>query len=431
MSSAIHDYVMGHTLFSHHDHHCTFAEFEKNRAGYTHEALLGYAGADLVTAAGARPPEYADSAARLEELWPRIRTTGYGRAVVSGCQELFGIEYAPANFARITEALQAVIAGKSASEIYDCFVREKANIRWVAQDGLFRPNRTDALQTDLYPDYYRFAFRFDDLFAIADSEPLSVLERFAGVSILSLDRLVTALHAAIDRFKNTGRMNAFKVGIAYKRDLNVTDPTRYEAEQAFSLIRNRKTFYAGSQQNDAAVNQHEARALSDYMLHRLLERAHDENIPVQFHTGYLAGNWGSLAGTKASLLIPLFDRYGRVRFDIFHGSWPWTSELGAIAKNYPNVYPDLCWAWAMNPEETERTLSEWLDGVPYNKIFAFGADTGLPWCNVGYSMQAREGIARVLEAKIRKGFFAESTAEEVAAAIMLKNGEHFYGLSRK
>ena len=105
------------------------------------------------------------------------------------------------------------------------------------------------------------------------------------------------------------------------------------------------------------------------------------------------------------------------------------SELGAIAKNYPNVYPDMCWAWAMNPAESERGLGEWLDGVPFNKIFGFGADTGFPLCNVGYSMQARIGIARALERKVEAGYFSQSTAEEVASAIMLKNGEEFYGLS--
>ncbi|MDD5230890.1 MAG: amidohydrolase family protein, partial [Candidatus Marinimicrobia bacterium] len=246
--------------------------------------------------------------------------------------------------------------------------------------------------------------------------------------ILSLERLITALNTTINMFRDTGRMGAFKIGIAYKRDLIVSDPTRNETEQAFNRIRDRKAFYNGSQQNTAAVNQHEARALSDYMLHRLLERADDENIPVQVHTGYLAGNWCSLAGSKALFLIPLFEKYRRVRFDIFHGSWPWTSELGAIAKNYPNVYPDLCWAWAMNPTETERTLSEWLDGVPFNKIFAFGADTGLPWLDVGYAIQARHGIARVMQKKVQDGIFSKSTAEEVASAIMLKNGEQFYGL---
>jgi hypothetical protein len=82
----------------------------------------------------------------------------------------------------------------------------------------------------------------------------------------------------------------------------------------------------------------------------------------------------------------------------------------------------------MNPAESERALSEWLDGVPFNKIFAYGADTRLPWNNVSYSTQARIGIARVLEEKIKAGFFSQSTAEEVASAIMLKNGEEFYNL---
>jgi len=82
----------------------------------------------------------------------------------------------------------------------------------------------------------------------------------------------------------------------------------------------------------------------------------------------------------------------------------------------------------MNPAESARALSEWLDGVPFNKIFAYGADTRLPWCNVGYSLQAKIGIARVLEEKIAAGFISEKTAEEIAAHIMLKNGEEFFGL---
>ncbi|MCX7804810.1 MAG: amidohydrolase family protein [Planctomycetota bacterium] len=429
METGIRDFIMAHPLFSHHDHHCTFEEFEKQREICTHRSLLGYAGADLTTAAGPRPARYADEDARMEALWPYIRTTGYGRAVMSGCRALFGIEYEPANFARITEALRASVAGRTPAEAYDWFVREKAGVRWVLLDWLFRIEKAEALRVDLYPGYYRFAFRCDDLFAIENAGPIEAIERFTGISALNLDRLVAALNAAIEKFKGTGRLAAFKVGIAYRRDLTVTDPTRHEAERAFERIRNGKAFYSGMQQNGAAVNRRESRALSDYLLRRLIERADDEDIPVQFHTGYLAGHWGSLAGTRASLLIPLFDRYRRVRFDVFHGSWPWMSELGAIAKNYPNVYPDLCWAWAMNPEETERALCEWLDAIPFNKIFAFGADTGFPWCEAGYAVQAREGIARALENKVRKGFFSGATAREVASAIMIGNGERFYGIA--
>jgi predicted TIM-barrel fold metal-dependent hydrolase len=139
-------------------------------------------------------------------------------------------------------------------------------------------------------------------------------------------------------------------------------------------------------------------------------------------------SWQPLTNGKVMDLIPIFDRYRDVRFDVFHASWPWTSEMTAIAKNYPNVYPDMCWTWAINPSESERILSEWLDCIPYNKIFAFGADTLTPWCDIGFAVQTRMGIARVLEEKVRKGFFSTATAKEVASAIMLTNGEQFHGL---
>ena len=426
MSTAIRDFVMNHPLFSHHDHHCDFETFEQGRDGYDHSSLLGYAGADLVTAAGPRPPDVEDA---TTAYWPAIRTTGYGRAVTLGCRALFDLEYSPENFPQITEALRGAIEGKSTRQVYDYFVRDRANNKWLLQDGFFRPGQERVAGEERYPDYYRFAWRMDDLFAITDSGPINALQSATGIDILCLDDLTRAMHANIDAFEQTGKLAAFKIGIAYQRDLVVTDPTRSDAERAFSRIRNRKTFYDGVQHNAAAVNATEARPLADYMLHCLLRRASDENRPVQIHTGYLAGNWGSLAGTRALHLVPVFEKYRRVPFDIFHGSWPWTSELGAIAKNYPNVFPDLCWAWTMNPAESERALSEWLDGVPFTKIFGYGADTGLPWCNAGYSAQARLGIARVLEQKIDAGYFSPATAEEVAAAIMLKNGEEFYGLS--
>jgi predicted TIM-barrel fold metal-dependent hydrolase len=268
----------------------------------------------------------------------------------------------------------------------------------------------------------------DSLWAMVDRGPIDELQRATGMSITSLDRFVAAVNASIRRFKEAVPLGAIKIAMAYYRDLAVGDPTKHEAEAAFNQIVSRDTAHEPIQQDGGAVSAREARPLADYLFHRLMERADEDDLPVQIHTGYLAGNWGSLNSTKASYLIPIFEKYRRVRFDIMHASWPWTSELGAIAKNYPNVYPDLCWAWAMNPTQSERALSEWLDGVPFNKIFGYGADTGRPWCDVGYALQARIGIARVLEQKIEAGYFSAKTAEEVAAAVMLHNGEEFLGL---
>ena len=366
MSSGIRDFVMNHPLFSHHDHHCHFKEFDKGRPEYNAISLLGYARADLETAAGARSDRQASGDERIAVYWPKIRATGYGRAVSLGCEMLFGLDYSTENLGAITEKLGSVLRDKSAAQVYDYFVREKANNKWVLQDGYFRPGNEDLLREELYPDYYRFAWRMDDLFSITNVTPIELLERVTGMDVLSLGHLVKAMNVNIDRFKATDRLAAFKIGIAYQRDLVIDDPSSHSAECSFSRIRNRKAFHHGIQQNSGAVNAREARPLADYMIHRLLERASDEDIPVQFHTGYLAGNWGSLGGTKALNLIPIFEKYRRVRFDVFHASWPWTSELGAIAKNYPNVYPDMCWVWTMNPAASERTLAEWLDGIPFN-----------------------------------------------------------------
>jgi len=420
---------MAHPLFCHHDHHFNFRQFDRERESYDYRSLLGgYAESDLATAAGARPTADPEQTDWVETLWPKIRTTGYGRAVTLGCRELFDLEYSPENFTEITAALRASISGKSAAEAYDYFVRDKANTRWVLNDGHTYRNNVTEYADDAYPQYYRFTWRMDSLWGTVDREPMEELARATGIAITSLDRFVEAMNASITAFGAAAPLAAIKIAMAYFRDLAVGDPTRHEAEAAFNRIISRNTIHDPVQQDGGGVNAREARPLGDYLFHRLMERADDENLPVQIHTGYLAGNWGSLVSTKASYLIPIFEKYRRVRFDIMHASWPWTSELGAIAKNYPNVYPDLCWAWTMNPAESERTLSEWLDGVPFNKIFGYGADTVRPWCDVGYAIQARIGIARVLEQKIDAGYFSPQTAEEVAAAIMLHNGEELLGL---
>lgn len=426
--SAIRDYVMNHELFCHHDHHCCYEWLDKNRDTYDYRSLLGYAEADLVTAEGARPPKGPIDRARIESLWPRIQATGYGRAVTLTCQELFGMAYVPENFDAITAALQGLIANKSAEQVFDDLVHGMSKNKWTIQDGRHWVTPQEQWQGEGYPESYRFIFRQDGLFEIYDATPIDALQSCTGRSIHTLDELVDGMNAAIDTVQDTGKLAALKLGIAYRRDLAVSDPTKYEAESAFNRIRSRKVFWGGIQQNAAPIDSVGGRALGDYMLHRLFQRARDDDLPMQIHTGYLAGNWGSLNGTKASHLIPVLEKYRNVRFDLFHASWPWTSELGAIAKNYPNVWPDMCWAWAMNPSQSARALSEWLDAVPFNKIFAYGADTGLPWCNVGYSLQAKIGIANVLEDKIAKGFVDQSTAEETADHIMLKNGEDFFGL---
>ena len=62
-----------------------------------------------------------------------------------------------------------------------------------------------------------------------------------------------------------------------------------------------------------------------------------------------AGNLNHISWTNPSHLSNLLDEYQQVRFDLFHGGYPYCGEFVTLAKNLPNVYPDLCWLHIISP----------------------------------------------------------------------------------
>ncbi|HOI49134.1 MAG TPA: amidohydrolase family protein, partial [Prolixibacteraceae bacterium] len=114
--------------------------------------------------------------------------------------------------------------------------------------------------------------------------------------------------------------------------------------------------------------------LADYLMHRVLDLARQYNKPIQIHTGLQAGDGNYIENANPALLANLFLKYRDVRFVLFHGGYPFGSELASLAKNFRNVYIDLCWLYIISPSYSERYLHEWLETVPANKILAFGGD---------------------------------------------------------
>ena len=228
----------------------------------------------------------------------------------------------------------------------------------------------------------------------------------------------------------TGKVTCFKIGVAYRRGLDFKDAPRHEAEAAFNKLMSfeQDETIERTEPIQSVWSNKELRPLHDYLTHAFVRRAVEEDIPIQVHTGYLAGNYRVLSNINPMQMVPLLLRYPRARFDLFHAGWPYHHELGAMGKHFPNVWINLCWAWTMNPITMEDALDAWLDGVPHNKVFGFGSDTGSPLCAYGYAVQAREGIARVLGRKIDRGDMDLALAEDVARAIMHDNGVAFHRL---
>jgi predicted TIM-barrel fold metal-dependent hydrolase len=120
--------------------------------------------------------------------------------------------------------------------------------------------------------------------------------------------------------------------------------------------------------------------------------------------------------------------YPNVKFDMFHISYPYCGEAGALGKMFPNVYLDMCWAHIISPAAAAAALSDFLDAVPYNKIMGFGGDYGFVDGVYGHLVLARETISRVLAEKVRLGVFGVDQAVRIAEHLLYKNPKVLFSL---
>jgi hypothetical protein len=433
----IREFVMRQPLFGSHSHIQPIEEWAETPGHFS--SIQGYAEADLATAAGPMgigetylPPENAkDFAKRYFELWRACRFTGYCKATELACRDLLGLEYRQENAAAIGSGIKKLI-GRDARASYSKIIRDRANIRWLIKDSINRPD--DVADTSYPKEFVRFNYRDDDLLAVRSRADILEREKSWKRSIHSVSDLVAGMNEAISSCLATGKVTCFKIGLPYQRSLVFTEPSLHQAEVAFSRMMN---VTAGSTLDpgpgsgvaqQSRVSAEELRPLQDYLTHQYVRRAEEENVGVQVHTGYLAGNSNALNNIRVMDMVPFIMRYPRARFDLFHAGWPYTEEHAAIGKQFPNVWLNLCWAWAMNPVTMESTLDSWLASVPHKKIFAYGGDTASPICEYGYAQQARAGIARVLGRWIDRGDMTTEDAKAVATDIMLMNGCRFHNL---
>ena len=146
------------------------------------------------------------------------------------------------------------------------------------------------------------------------------------------------------------------------------------------------------------------------------------NLPFKFHTGYYAGHSRMPVNRiKSGNMCELLARYIDAKFILMHIAYPYSSELIAIAKHYPNVWVDLCWAWSIDPYSSFDFVRRFIHAVPINKLFAFGGDTQWPTSAYAYSVQTRKWFTHVLQTEIKEGFLNEKQALSIAHRLMEKN----------
>lgn len=381
-----------------------------NRPDILQDLFLNYVPSDLEVAGASKEaiqrlfdPAAGDIESRfagIRDAWEATQHTGYGEAVRLIASKVYGLDsLTPESLetaqGRLEELRQPGERLRLLSEVANLDHVQIDDFRWACN-----PDESG-------PDFFLYDLSWAN-FANGDLKVEEIVQE-TGIVVSTLDELRDALEAIFQRYASYAI--AVKAQHAYTRTLRWQERGDDEAARALALV------LAGGEVEEAT-----RLVLGDWCWARGVELAIEHNLPFKLHTGHHAGT-GSMPidWVRAGNLCPLLARYPDARFVLMHAAYPYSDELVSIAKHYPNVWVDLCWAWSIDPYSSTDFVRRFLHAVPSNKLFAFGGDTFWPTSAVAYSIQARHGLERALEAEIAEGHLSEQEAITVARRLMRDN----------
>jgi hypothetical protein len=362
--------------------------------------------------------------------WENVRHTGYGRVLEIVAKDIYGVDgIREETYLELSRRMRQA----STRGLYRRILREKARIeRCILDplDELTRPIATLDVDTDLFVPVQQFR----EFMMVNNIFDLRRLAKKVGIPIHSLPDLVAALEVEFERVAPA--ICGIKTSIAYYRTTRFENTEQAEAERAFNCIFKEQPLDWEPNSIIGSVllygpSMEEAKPLQDYMMHKIIRLAAKHHLPIQVHTGLQDGFGNILSNANPLNLTNLFVQYPEVNFDLFHGGYPYIGEVATLAKNFQNVYVDLCWLHIISPTRTKEALSEYLDTVPSNKILAFGGDYVFVEGVYGHSVIARENVTRVLSDRVEDGIMSVEDAEKVAKRILRENALNLFHLSHR
>lgn len=341
--------------------------------------------------------------------WENARNTGYGRALDITVKELYGVDgINKKTIEYLDDTFKKTLNGGQFKKV----LKEKSNIIVSLLDE----------NIDCDREYFRSVYKFDYMIFPTRGDDISRVERGSGIRITCFDDWLDSMDIILDDVYKKGVV-ALKSALAYKRSLYYSRASYAQAEEAFNKILESKRYI---ELDDYSFSTD--KAFADYTMHHLLKEANKRNLTFQFHTGLQEGNGNIISNSDPSLMSELFMEYPDIRFDLFHISYPYQNIAAALAKNFQNVFIDMCWAHIISPNACIMALDEWLDVLPVNKISAFGGDYLFVDAVCGHMVIAKQNVCRVLAKKITEGIFDEDRALQIASMLFYNNPKDIFKL---
>jgi hypothetical protein len=413
MDSEIFNFVGRIPIIDTHEH---LPPFEKDRArtDVFGEYLFHYFSVDLVSAGLSvdqlETVRHSDLPVMqkwqiVEPYWEAARYTGYGQCLDRSVKTLYNIN--GIHKGTIEALNSAFLKTYENKNWFGHVLKDIANIRVSILDA-------DAL-IPADPAFFKSAHRINEL--VHDFLPAKwgPLEKRTGIRIGCFEDYLSACAKSMDAFaRNSGIL---KCSLAYERTLDFEYASEEQAKKGFDQI-------LDAYKAEKPIPYF--KPLEDFIFHFLLGIAQEKQMVLQIHTGIQEGNGNTLLNSSPIHLNPLFGKYPKVTFDVFHIGYPYQQELGVLCKMYPNVFVNMCWAHIISPVQAKATLSEWLELIPYTKIAGFGGDFCLIDGVCGHAEMARDHVAQVLSDKVEQKLFTTDTAKKIAQAVLHDNPARIY-----
>jgi hypothetical protein len=404
-------------LIDTHEHLRKEPEYVESGPDVLQDLFGNYITADLVVA-GASPeavqrltdannPDLAGRFQGIREAWERCQYTGYGEAVRRIAKQAYGME-------------EITVEGIEAAQERNRQLRRPGErLRILKEVGNLDHVQIDDFCWSCLPDQSGLDFFLYDLswagFCGGQVDAKAIYDE-VGIDVTDIGRLREVMTAIFAKYAPCAV--AVKAQHAYNRTLRWEERSDADAERV--LLKRLK---------GEDVTEEERLCLGDWGWARGVELAIEHNLPFKIHTGYYAGHSRMPVDyIRGGNLCALLAKYLSARFVLMHISYPYNDELVALAKHYPNVYADLCWAWSIDPYSAGDFVRRMLHAAPSHKLFAFGGDTSWPNASVAYAMQARQWLTRALQAEVDEGLLTEWQAMALATRLMRTNQEECFDL---
>lgn len=353
----------------------------------------------------------------FEKFWKQIQFTAYARVTKLIMRDVYGEE---------SISLESLIRIKDkvfqpTRENYD-FLLDKANIKLILSDILWDLDSLKRFIEGKFHSHNKIRFLFSLPQFHNNVRSFDFVQKVGSLldrHITSLEDYLEVVYELIKKAKERGIVG-IKDQSAYTRSLSYNLVTRYEAENLFNRI-------LSDPRN--SLGWPEAKPLDDFLFHQFMKFAGELKLPVQIHTGHMAGIRNRIEKTNAVQLSNIFELYQNVNFDLFHGNWPYMGELLFLGKNYPNVYIDLCWVNIIDPIYSEELYSRAILTVPHVKINGFGGDYfDVPEYIISHLKIAKENMTRALVKLIRMDWIDEDSAISIARSWLFENPKQLFNL---